>query len=611
MLSKTNFTLVKGTLMGVLFFCSFQVLAQNWRDLQWQRLLIYRDTLTGVESEADDSSFFVHPEGKYEPKKELEALIASLQIENPDPKKNIYCRFPARIRWLRKYMTVPESKVVCEDYIKFRDRLAAKSISVVFSSYYPNNPGSTFGHTFIRLGKQKNEERDVDSTSTELLDTGINYGAMTEGAGPVIFAIGGLAGWFYGNYNAVPYYYKVREYNDFETRDLWSYQLDMTQEEIDLIVDHIWELGHTKFDYFFLTENCSYHVLSILESARPSLYLHEHLPRLYTIPSETLKALEAEKIVRKITFRPAASTQFYHQLSMLNKEEANVVKSLVLKNKPVPEYAAEKKALIYDSALSLVDYRYAKKILKGDEEAQNLKRPLLIARSKIPIRSEELDFSEQMKEAPHLTHGQKRVAFTLLNRDSKNFVDLEWRFAFHDILDNSLGYPPRTKLDIMKAAIRDDGDHLQFRDFSFMDVMQLGKWDDFTRSASWKVKLGHWQTRRDGDDLSTEGFVGGYGFSYQFDKFTPFALAHLEGSYVTERLHKFKFGYGADLGLLTEFSNSWKLWSTLEWRVHPWDESRVLNELRYSNRSFGVGGFHQSYLIDGVQEAGLRLFKYL
>ncbi len=607
----SNFLLKKGTLAGVLFFCSFQVLAQNWQDKQWLRLGVYRNTLFGYESEADHSSYFASPEGKTNPKKELKALIARLNEVEPDPKKNIHCRFPARIRWLKKYMSVPENTVVCEDYLKFKNRLAAKSISVVFSSYYPNNPGSTFGHTFIRLGKQKNEERDDDSTATELLDTGINYGAMTEGAGPVLFAIGGLAGWFYGNYNAVPYYYKVREYNDFETRDLWSYQFDMTQEEIDLIVDHIWELAHTKFDYYFLTENCSYHVLSILESARPTLHLHDHLPRLYTIPSETLKALEKEKIVRKITFRPAASTQFYHQLGLLNKEEKKSVQDLVFKNIAVPDYKPERQALIYDTALSLVDYKYAKKILKGDEDAQKIKRPLLVARSKIPVRSEELDFSGKMAEAPHLTHGQKRVAITYLNRDSKNLMDVEWRFAFHDMLDNDLGYPPKTKLDIMKAIVRTDGDKLQLRDFSFLDVMQLGKWDAFNRASSWKAKLGHWQTRYKGEDLATEGFTIGYGISRGFNIFTPFALAHLENSYVSDTLFKYKLGYGADVGLLTEFNYAWKLWSTLEWRVHPWDESRVLNELRYSNQSFGLGTYHQSYLIDGVQEMGLRIFKYL
>lgn len=600
----------KGALAGVLFFCSLEVLAQNWQDPQWLRLGNYRETLFGYESEADDQSFFASPEGKYDPEKELLALIQSVEEQDLEPKKNAFCRFPARIRWLKKFMAVPEPKVVCTDYEAFRNRLAAKSITVVFSSYYLNNPASSFGHTFIRLGKQTYSERNADATSTELLDTGINYGAMTGNAHAMVFAIGGLTGYFPGNYNAVPYYYKVREYNDFETRDLWSYQLDMTQEEIDLIVDHIWELGHTKFDYYFLTENCSYHVLSILEAARPSLHLHAHLPNLYTIPSETLKALEAEKLVKKVTFRPASSTQFYHQLNLLNKIERKEVNDLVFKQKEVSEADPERKALIYDTAISLVDYKYAKQILKGEDEAQAIKRPLLVARSKIPVRSQELDFSDKLKSPPHTGHGQKRLMITGVNQEGKNLADIEWRFAFHDYLDNNIGYPPSTKMEVMKAIYRTDGNNHQLRDFSLVDVIMLGKWDIFNKAKSWKAKLGQWQTRRDQHDLSTQGVQVGYGISSQFSFVSPYVLAHGEASYVSEKYHQGKFAYGADAGFIFDFTDRLKFQTALEWRAYPWDDSRFFNEIRYSERTYGVGAYQQTYLIDGVQNLGLRVMFY-
>lgn len=608
MLSKS--LIREGALLGVLFFCSSEVLAQNWQDKQWQKILLYRETLTGWESEADTPSFFVHPEGKYSPKKELKAFIESLHNEDPDPKKNSFCRFPARVRWLRKHAEVPESKVDCENYIKFKNRIAAKSLSIVFSSYYLNNPASSFGHTFIRLGKQTNEKRDADSTATELLDTGINYGAVTEGAGPVFFAIGGLAGWFSGNYNAVPYYYKVREYNDFETRDLWSYQLELTQEEIDFIVDYIWELGHAQFDYFFLTENCSYHVLSILEAARPSLALHSRLPAIYTIPSETLKAFDAEDLIRGITFRPAPSTLFYHQRSLLSGKEKEAMSDLVMKNLTPQGFSPERLALIYDTSLSLIDYRYAKEILRGDQEAQKIKRPLLIARSKIPVRSKDMDFSDRLKKAPHLGHGQKRLAVSYVNREGDSFMDLKWRFAFHDVLDNDIGYPPKTSIEVLKGTLRTDGQNLELRELALVDVFMIGKWDIFNQASSWKIKMGHWQTRNDGSDLSTQGFQGGYGYAFEAGPFTPFALAHVETSYISEKLNKFKLGYGGDVGILTEFNHFWKAMTKLEGRLHPWEESLFIQEIRYSNPSFGAGAYYQTWLSEDVKEAGISFFKY-
>ncbi len=608
---RSKLLLSKGTLSGVLFFYSLGVLAQNWQDPQWQRLLIYRTTLTGQESEADTPEFFLHPQGKERPDLELEALIGALEVEDPEPTKNAFCRFPARVRWLKKHRPVPASKVQCENYEKFRDRLAAKSVSVVFSSYYLNNPASSFGHTFLRLGKQANEVRDKDTTATELLDTGINYGALTDGAGPVVFAIGGLTGWFQGNYNAVPYYYKVREYNDFETRDLWSYQLDLTSEEIDLIVDHIWELGHTKFDYYFLTENCSYHVLSILEAVRPRLKLHARLPRLYTIPSETLKALTAEGLVRKVTFRPAPSTQFYHQLQLLTATEQTEVRDLVDSGKRPETADPRRRSLVYDAALSLVDYKYAKKILKGDEDAQILKRPLLVERSKIPVRSDDIDYSYKLLRAPHLGHGQKRLGLGYVNRDGKSMGELEWRFAFHDVLDTDVGYPPRTRLEVMKALVRTDGTEVQLRDLSIVDVFMLGKRDQFNRSPSWKVKLGQTQTRQGKRDLATQGFSGGYGLSFDLGPVTPYLLAHVELGYLSEFERRVKLGHGADAGVLSDLGEHWKMLNLFEARFGEWNESRILNELRYSDSDYGAGAFHTSWPEDGTWETGLRLYRYL
>jgi hypothetical protein len=606
----SNFRFLKGTLTGVLFFCSFEILAQNWQDLQWQRLLLYRATLLGYESEADHDSYFSSPRGKFSPSEELKAFLESVDDQSPDPRQNVFCRFPARLRWLKKFRNLPKPKVECEDYQKYLDLLRAKSISVVFSSYYLNNPGSSFGHTFIRLGKHSDSNSD-NTTATELLDTGINYGAMTEGAGPVLFAIGGLAGWFSGNYNAVPYYYKVREYNDYETRDLWTYQLDMTQEEIDMVVDIIWELAHSKFDYYFLTENCSYHVLSILEAARPSLKLHDYLPRLYTIPSETLKALQASGIVWKISFRPSASTQFYHHLSFLNVDEKKAVNEIVFKGETTQQFSEKKKAFIYDTALSLVDYKFAKEVLKGDEKVQKLKRPLLVARSKIPLRSEAQDFTYLMNRAPHFGHGQKRVAISYMKSGSRNLLDTEWRFAFHDFLDKDTGFPPRTKLEVMKGQLRTDGHHHQLRDFSVLDVMTLGQWDTFNYAPSWKIKIGQTQTRYEGEDLTTVGFSGGYGYSVQIGRFAPYLLAHIENAYVFETLHKYKLGYGADVGLLTDINDEWKLLNLLEARAYPWNQSKFSHEVRYSNQFFGFGAFTNTFLRDGVKELGLSFFKYI
>lgn len=599
-----------GALWGALLF-SFSAISAPWEDPRWIRLLHYNKTLFGYLSEADGEGFFLHAKGKISPKNEYQALLHALNNEDPDELKNAHCRFPARLRFLKSIgETFESSTVSCEKLESFRKRSEAKSISVVFSSYYLGNPSSSFGHTLVRLGKNSLIDLAQDKTATELLDTGINYGAVTGDSGPVVYALGGLSGLFNGTFNAIPYYYKVREYNDYETRDLWSYQLKLTQPEIDLAIDHIWELGHTHFQYFFLSENCSYHMLTILEALRPSINLRQHLPRLYTIPSETLKALDKEGLIDNVTFRPAPSTLFYHQLDLLNNDEKESVNELFKTGSLSKTHPDERRALIYDTTISLVDFKYAKQILKQEAKAQGIKKPLLIARSRIPVRSSDLDFSYKKPSAPHLGHGQKRLAVSALTIDGKGYTDLDWRFAFHDFLDYDIGYPPKTKIEVVKFNFRTDGHTHQLREFSAVDVVNLGKWDAFTKSPAWKVRLGQWQTLNHAQDLSTQGFILGYGYGRELGIFTPYFMGHLEAAYVSESLHKFKLGYGADFGVLADITNHFKFHTIYEWRIKPWDESAWRNEMRYSDINYGAGLYHKAFTRAGDEEVGARVFFY-
>lgn len=602
-----------GPLCGALFFFSTSVFAEVKFDQQWLNLLHYNKTIFGgYRSEADGMDFFLSEKGKTDPQAEINSLIVALDEDNSDPKKNAYCRFPARVRWLKKFKSdLKSSKVKCEKLDAYRNRIAARSVSIVFSSYYLNNPSSSFGHTFLRFGKNPLNLED-DKVATELLDTGVNFGAVTGDAGALLYVFGGLAGFFPGTFNAIPYYYKVREYNDFETRDLWSYELNFSQDEIDIMVDHVWELGHTYFRYFFLTENCSYHILTILEGARPTLDLRSDVPYLYTIPGDTIKIVAKNKLIERVSFRPAPSTMFYHQLSLLNKEEEQKVLDIFNhKDGIVFNETSERKALIYDTALSLVDYKFAKNILKNEEKAQAFKRPILVERAKIPVRSPKLDFTYKMPEAPHLGHASRRLTLGGYNQKGKMGADLEWRFAYHDLLDFSPAYPYRTKLEVARINARITDRQFELRELAAMDILSLGKFDKFNRAPSWKMRIGHSMTKFNQSFYGTQGLTAGYGYSYHMKYFVPYSLLHGEVGYVSEKLHRLKFAYGADAGILFDFAKSFKIHSSFDFRVHPWNETKWNNEFRFTNQYYGVGAYYSDYLLDGFNEFGAKFYFYL
>lgn len=596
-------------LVGAISFSQISHAKEVMVDDQWLRLLRYhKKLLGGYKSEADGIDFFLHPQGKSNPERELQELIYQLESDSSDEAKSAFCRFPARVRWLRARGVDVRSSLKCEKLNEFRTRLSALSISVVFSSYYLDNPSSSFGHTFIRIGKNKND----DSTATELLDTGINYGAVTGNAGPVVYTIGGLTGLFPGTFNAIPYYYKVREYNDFESRDLWSYELNFSQPEIDFIVDHIWELGHTHFDYYFLTENCSYHVLTILDAARPSINLSRYMSSLYVIPSDTLKALDKEGLISNVKFRPSPSSLFKYHLDQISTHEVKSLRTLVEKPEKVADVAPERQVLMMDSALAYVDFKYAKELIKEEAQAVELKKPILLQRARLGQRSPEANFSEKRGQAPHLGHGSNRLALSYIDSEKSRSTDLEWRFAFHDYLDYDLAYPPHMKLEVMRFNLRSTSTNdIELRELAMLDVVSLGDYNQYGKSPSWKVKIGQSLTNYQNQELTTAGMNLGYGVAKTFQAFTPFVLTHLEVGYLLEKYQHGKLGFGFDYGLLVDFSAQLKFLTQYNHRLDHYADESFFNEIRFSNRHTGLGLQYKRFIDIDQKEFSIRYFIYL
>ena len=281
---------------------------------QWVDLLHYRRNIFGLmRSQIVGEEFFLAPDGYKNAQAEMEATLNAF-FDSPAASENKHplCLFPGRKRWLASQLSIPEntfSSPPCPLYGQYIRRLKAESVSAVFSSYYANNPGSAFGHTLFRI----NHKLQPHETRNELLDYGIGFAADVTTNNPAIYALFGVIGGFSGSWTNVPYYYKVREYNDSESRAIWSYDLDLSQEEVDLLVDHLWEVGGSRFDYYFFTQNCGFHMLTVLEASAPRLSVAEQIS-FYVIPSDAIKVMTKEdQFIRKVSYRPSAKDKFRYR----------------------------------------------------------------------------------------------------------------------------------------------------------------------------------------------------------------------------------------------------------------------------------------------------------
>jgi hypothetical protein len=271
-----------------------------WTDEAWIRLLHYRSsTFGGFESEVDDPRFFLSPDGSSEPRAELEATLRAF-YRPPGGSRDTHarCRFPARFHWLDTKLAMGHELTApkCPKLARYRRAMAPQSVALVYAANSLDSPVTAFGHTFLLFRRASGG------------DVTVEYTADTDTANPIFYAFKGLFGMFRGRFRHQEAQSKLKYYID-EKRDLWEYDLAFTTDERAQLVRHLWELASTHFNYYYMSENCSYGVLALLEGAVPRLDLLEATN--YVVPPvDTVKALfRAPGVVRAVHRRSAEPAQ--------------------------------------------------------------------------------------------------------------------------------------------------------------------------------------------------------------------------------------------------------------------------------------------------------------
>ena len=431
--------------------------------LGWLKLVHYRKDLLGgpVQSDADAPSFFLARDGKLNPAAELEATIRAVLAKSPTSDDKALdahpaCRFPGRTFFLIQQLGLDPSQLGvshCPGFNAYLQETRPAGISLIFTSYYLNNPASAFGHTFLRIHKAS----DAVGERRELLDYGIDFSADVTSNNPIAYTVMGLTGMFRGTFKRLPYYYKVREYNDAESRDLWEYELALSDAQLLLLVAHLWEVGQAHFDYYYLGENCSYAILSVVDVARPELDLMRDVSSP-VIPAATVQSVRSRKgLVRSVHYRPSLRTQFETKIAALNGREADLVEQLVTEPETALDLPRERAILVLDAAADLMDIRFARELLKARDEGPAAKRKqrLLERRAELRIPSPEVPVPADLSRAPEQGHGARRVGL-LGGRDAGNnaYLGLDFRLALHDLADASYGFPDGAQIEFLRAQLR-------------------------------------------------------------------------------------------------------------------------------------------------------------
>ncbi|CAM4138402.1 DUF4105 domain-containing protein [Pseudoalteromonas ostreae] len=526
-------------------------------DPYWLKLGHYRPTtLGGWKSEVDSVKFFLSPKGKVSPKDELNTTINAFNGDNslPQQTQQTRCQFPARYTWLKTKIKNNWPELNCPELQAWQKIINPKGVTLVFPTAFMNSPSSMFGHTLLRIDA-KDQTRHK-----ELLAFAVNFAAEPDGSdNAAMYALKGLIGSYPGKFSLMPYYKKVREYNDLESRDIWEYKLNLSEEQVKLILLHLWELQLATFDYFFVDENCSYQLLALLQLAKDDLNLTSSFD-LQAIPSDTVAVLRNNNLLQTPNYRPAFGTKLYHYSTQMTDEQLSDARALMQGGSlNTRNYCESQLVAILEMAYEWLNFEFYDKNLNREEIAPRLAK-LLLMRSKYKIAS---PFSKPSRPAasPEQGHGSSKItlARTHYNQQS-DLTSFAYRLAYHDLLDTSAGFIPGAQISFfdIEGAIKDNG-NTQLEHFYLLDAMSLAPDNRIFDSWSWNLKMGF--DRQPNNDFQQGRWFtkGGYGKSIgNPNTLHGYLLAQVEfnNGDITDKLTT---GVGTEAGVIWQINNSHKL----------------------------------------------------
>ena len=527
----------------------YKLLAEQnaWRSLLHYEITDQRDD----DSQVDDANFFLSSQGHIDPYAELLQTIDAFYHPFVNVNDHAICKFPARYEWLKgqgllKDITVELQQ--CPDFSKWLGDINPDKTVLVFASAYLNSPSSMFGHTFLRI-----DPPDVEQGS-KWLSHAINFGAeFTGGDNSIAYAYKGLLGGYPGFFSVIPYFEKVKEYNEIENRDIWEYELNLSAEETRRLVVHLWELKDVNFDYYFFDENCSYRLLELLEVARSGLSLREGFD-VKAIPIDTVRSVIDADLVSKDVYRASAATKIDALRHELNPEEQKLAWRI-----------AHRETDLQDPSLINLNHQKRSDVLRfAYRHLRFVQRKTVREKS---VAQHSLNILKELKKNPAPEHDIKRpllrpdeghdsmlagVKVGHEDSDNNNYLELRLRASYHDLLDPVKGYLQGAAINIGEVVLKKpESGSVQLELLNLIDISSHSPQSLFAKPITWRIKAGFERLNNENDSYLTTRIEGGAGITLPIsENHSAYGLFMVRPEYNELLGSNLSLGFGGLVGAL-------------------------------------------------------------
>ncbi len=441
------------------------------------------------------------------------------------------------------------SGIKCSDFDSWTRSNSVTSVSIVFASGSLGNPATYYGHTLLKFNFSTTD------THTTLMDESVNYGAILEGTddNQLTYLFKSLTGGYDAGFSHINFYFHDHNYGDRELRDLWEYKLDLSQNEVDMIVAHSWEVLGKHYTYYFFKGNCAYQMGRVLEVISDLSIVPDDRP--WTIPQSLVQKLSTAKfhghpLVMEVKYHPSRQSRFYSKYISLTEKEEQIFKTFVREEsgrdiEGLQRISTASKQKILDTVMDY--YRYAYNPLDDAAPEVKLKYSTALSmRYELPPGTASVE--EYIPESPD--NGRPPGWFQI----GAGWVDtlggsvsLQVRPAYYDALDAGSGHIRNGALSMgnVRAEIFQDKVRIDSLDLIHIEnvnpaISQLPR----DKGTAWGLKIGAEQARIWCEDCLVARVQGDIGISRQFSQ-KIFAAVYMGGALQNERAGQ---GYGFGRG---------------------------------------------------------------
>ena len=491
---------------------------------EWLKLNLYKEEFNKTyESEIVNDDYFISSVGRTNPLAEFSAFknLILRFLENGSYEK-VLCRFPARMTLFEKhYGWFGEKDLpICAEYIQQNKPNLITSVSLIHVSGYFDNPSSYYGHTLLRLNY------GVDMPNQTLLDSSISYGAnVTDSESSPLYVVNGLFGGYEARYRRNNHFLHTHNYTNNQIRDVWEYELLLTQQQIQFISEFIWEINNARFKYYFLNDNCSHRVSKILELATGISISKSH--GFWLLPMQVVRSLDREskkvipRLIKKEKYHPSLKRIFFDRYKLLSKSEKK--EFLAFFQSPPQKHEEIAKTLNTKILLLIIDYldiQVADGTSRAKDEALmadlQIKRSIILSQLlKYKVKSIH-KFPDDDYEFGSLLTSQSasvlRIGYGV--RENSDFTSVSYRVANNDFLDSPDPKREVSRFVMGKIEAEAYENTVRLTNATLIDIVNFNTNPlpmGITKEYSWSMNVGYSQRSRVCSKCSTFGVEAKWG----------------------------------------------------------------------------------------------------